>query len=137
MAPRHHHSDHRRRTTTTAVTALAAVVLAVPITVGCSAVEKALDCAQLAVEISNDVDDLQDALTGAAVNPDDADKILDALDKDIDKMGGRTDNADVGKAVDHLQKAVDNVQKSVDSGQNPDLTPVRDAASELTNVCSP
>ncbi|MET8012241.1 hypothetical protein ABZU86_24105 [Streptomyces sp. NPDC005271] len=136
MAPRHHHSDHRRRTTT-AVTALAAVVLAVPITVGCSAVEKALDCAQLAVEISNDVDDLQDALTGAAVNPDDADKILDALDKDIDKMGGRTDNADVGKAVDHLQKAVDNVQKSVDSGQNPDLTPVRDAASELTNVCSP
>lgn len=137
MAPRHHHSDHRRRTTTAAVTALAAVVLAVPITVGCSAVEKALDCAQLAVEISNDVDDLQDALTGAAVNPDDADKILDALDKDIDKMGGRTDNADVGKAVDHLQKAVDNVQKSVDSGQNPDLTPVRDAASELTNVCSP
>ncbi|WP_445519078.1 hypothetical protein [Streptomyces sp. NEAU-174] len=131
MAPRHR---HRR---TTAITALAAVALAVPVTVGCSAVEKALDCAQLAVEISNDVDDLQDALTGAAVDPQQADKILDALDKDIDKVGDRTDNADVGKAVDDLQKAVDNVQKSVDSGKDPDLTPVKDAAGELTDVCSP
>ncbi|MFJ1995469.1 hypothetical protein [Streptomyces asiaticus] len=131
MAPRHR---HRR---TTAITALAAVALAVPVTVGCSAVEKALDCAQLAIEISNDVDNLQDALTGAAVDPQQADKILDALDKDIAKVGDRTDNADVGKAVDDLQKAVDNVQKSVDSGKDPDLTPVKDAAGELTNVCSP
>ncbi|EXU63230.1 MULTISPECIES: hypothetical protein [Streptomyces] len=131
MAPRHR---HRR---TTALTALAAVALAVPVTVGCSAVEKALDCAQLAVEISNDVDNLQDALTGAAVDPQQADKILDSLDKDIDKVGDRTDNADVGKAIDDLQKAVDNVQKSVDSGKDPDLTPVKDAAGELTNVCSP
>lgn len=131
MAPRHR---HRR---TTAVTALAAVALAMPVTVGCGAVEKALDCAQLAVEISNDVDDLQDAVTGAVVDPQQADKILDSLDKDIDKVADRTDNADVGKAVDDLQKAVDNVQKSVDSGKDPDLSPVKDAAGELTNVCSP
>ncbi|MEU4897801.1 hypothetical protein AB0B12_35745 [Streptomyces sp. NPDC044780] len=131
MAPR---NRHRR---TTAVTAFAAIALAVPVTAGCGAVEKALDCAQLAVEISNDVDDLQDALSGAADNPEDADKVLDALDKDIDKAGDRTDNADVGKAVDSLQKAVDNVQKSIDSGEQPDLTPVRDAAGELTDVCSP
>ncbi|AQA12139.1 hypothetical protein HUF15_17785 [Streptomyces samsunensis] len=131
MAPRHR---HRR---TTAVTALAAVALVVPVTVGCGAVEKALDCAQLAVDISNDVDNLQDALTGAAVDPQEADKVLDALDKDIDTMDDRTDNADVGKAVDDLQKAVDNVQKSVDSGDRPDLTPVRDAAGELTKVCTP
>ncbi|WP_413101480.1 hypothetical protein [Streptomyces sp. Inha503] len=130
MAPRHR---HRR---TTALTALAAVALAVPVTVGCGAVEKALDCAQLAVEISNDVDNLQDAVTGAAVDPQQADKILDSLDKDIDKVGDRTDNADVGKAVDDLQKAVDNVQKSIDSGKDPDLTPVKDAAGELTKVCS-
>ncbi|AJZ85819.1 MULTISPECIES: hypothetical protein [Streptomyces] len=131
MAPRHR---HRR---TTAVTALAAVALIVPVTVGCGAAEKALDCAQLAVEITNDMDDLQDALSGAAANPQDADKILDALDKDIDKVGDRTDIADVGKAVDDLQRALDNVQKSVDSGKHPDMTPVRDAAGELTGVCSP
>ncbi|GHJ27965.1 MULTISPECIES: hypothetical protein [Streptomyces] len=121
----------------TAVTALAAVALAVPLTAGCGAVEKALDCAQLAVEISNDVDDLQDVLTGAADNPAGAEKVLDALAEDIDKVGDRTDDADVGKAVDSLQKAVDTVQKSVDSGERPDLTPVRDAAGELTGVCTP
>ncbi|WP_250847692.1 hypothetical protein [Streptomyces hygroscopicus] len=121
----------------TAVTALAAVALAVPLAVGCGAVEKALDCAQLAVEISNDVDDLQDVLTGAADNPAGAEKVLDALAEDIDKVGDRTDDADVGKAVDSLQKAVDTVQKSVDSGERPDLTPVRDAAGELTGVCTP
>ncbi|MBL1099631.1 hypothetical protein [Streptomyces coffeae] len=131
MAPRH----PRRRTPVTL--ALAAVALTVPLAVGCSAVEKAFDCAQLAVEISNDVDNLQDAVTGAAADPTQADKVLDALDKDIDKLDDRTDNADVSKAVDNLQTAVDNVQKSIDNGKKPDLTPVRDAAGELTKVCTP
>ncbi|GAA2367023.1 hypothetical protein [Streptomyces cuspidosporus] len=130
MAPRH----HRR---TTALAALTTIVLAVPLTAGCSAVEKAIDCAQLAVDISTDVDNLQDAVSGAAVDPQDADNLLDALDKDIDKIKDKTDNADVGKAVDHLQKAVDNVQTAIDKGQDPDLGPVKDAAGELTKVCSP
>ncbi|QKV94735.1 hypothetical protein HUT19_25750 [Streptomyces sp. NA02950] len=131
MAPRHR---HRR---TTAVTALAAVALTVPLAVGCGAVEKAFDCAQLAVEISNDVDDLQNAVIGAANDPTETGRVLTALDKDIDKLDDRTDNADVSKAIGHLQTAVDNVQKSVDQGKNPDLTPVRDAAGELTKVCTP
>ncbi|MEU1789200.1 hypothetical protein ABZ553_25695 [Streptomyces sparsogenes] len=130
MAPRH----HRR---TTALAALTAVVLAVPLTAGCGAVEKAIDCAQLAVDISTDVDNLQDAVSGAAADPQDADNLLDALDKDIDKIKDKTDNADVGKAVDHLQQAVDNVQSAIDKGQDPDLSPVKDAAGELTKVCSP
>ncbi|MGY0061374.1 hypothetical protein ACWY4P_33360 [Streptomyces sp. LZ34] len=141
MAPRHHrfgrsgrNRSHRR---TTALAAFAVVALAVPITAGCSAIEKAIDCAQLAVDITTDVDDLQDAVGGAVVDPQDADKILDALDKDIDKIKDKTDNADVGKAVDDLQKAVDNVQTAIDKGQDPDLTPVKDAAGELTKVCSP
>jgi hypothetical protein len=134
MTPRQARSDRHRFT---AITTLAAAALLVPLTTGCDAVDKALDCGRLAVEISNDVDDLQDAVTGAAVNPADADKILDALDKDIDKVGDRTDNTDVGKALDDLQKAVDNVQTSVDSGKRPDLAPVKDATGELTNVCTP
>ncbi|MDX3233279.1 hypothetical protein [Streptomyces sp. ME19-01-6] len=133
MAPRHNHRYRR----TTAFTALAAVALAMPITAGCSAVEKAIDCAQLAVDITTDVDNLQDAVSGTVNDPQDADKILDALDNDIDKIKDKTDNADVGKAVDHLQQAVDNVQTAIDKGQDPDLTPVKDAAGELTKVCSP
>ncbi|MGW2329105.1 hypothetical protein ACWC5C_25570 [Streptomyces sp. NPDC001700] len=129
------HQTHRRRFT--AVGALAAAAILIPLTTGCDAVDKALDCGRLAVEISNDVDNLQDAVTGAGDNPADADKILDALGKDIDKVGDRTDDTDVGKAVDHLQKALDNVQTSVDNGNRPDLSPVKDATGELTKVCTP
>lgn len=131
------HQARRDRHRFAAVTTLAAVAFLAPLTVGCDAVDKALDCGRLAVEISNDVDTLQDAVTGAAVNPADADKVLDALDKDIEKVGDRTDNADVSKALDDLRKAVDNVRTSVDSGKHPDLTPVKDATGELTKVCTP
>ncbi|MFI0780571.1 hypothetical protein [Streptomyces sp. NPDC021212] len=131
MTPRQ--ARHRFATATT----LAAVALLAPLTTGCGAVEKALDCGRLAVEISNDVDNLTDAVSGAATDPTEADKVLDALDKDIDKVGDRTDNTDVDKALGDLRKAVDNVQTSVDSGKHPDLTPVKDATTELTNVCTP
>lgn len=134
MTPRQTRREHHRFT---AITTLAAAALLVPLTTGCDAVDKALDCGRLAVEISNDVDNLQDAVTGAALDPTEADKVLDALDKDIDKVGDRTDDTDVGKAIDHLQKALDNVQTSVDSGNRPDLTPVKDATGELTKVCTP
>lgn len=130
-------SRQARRRPLTAITTLAAVAFLAPLTAGCGAVEKALDCGRLAVEISNDVDDLKDAVTGAAVDPSEAGKVLDALDQDIDKVGDRTDNADVGKALGDLRKAVDNVQASVDSGKHPDLTPIKDATAELTDVCTP
>lgn len=133
MTPRQTHRDRHRFT---AVATLAAAAFLVPLTTGCDAVDKALDCGRLAVEISNDVDNLQDAVTGAAVDPTEADKVLDALDKDIDKVGDRTDNTDVGKALDHLRNAVDNVQKSVDGGNRPDLTPVKNATAELSKVCT-
>ncbi|MEU1806062.1 hypothetical protein [Streptomyces sp. NPDC019937] len=137
MTPRQARRDRHRFA---AVTALAAAAVLAPLTTGCGAVEKALDCGRLAVEISNDVDNLQDAVGGATsdtADASDADKVLDALDKDIDKVGDHTDNADVGKALGDLRKAVDNVQTSVDSGERPDLSPVKDAAAELTNVCAP
>ncbi|MFF7654420.1 hypothetical protein ACFZCY_32085 [Streptomyces sp. NPDC007983] len=133
MTPRQARSDRHRFA---AVTTLAAVAFLAPLTVGCDAVDKALDCGRLAVEISNDVDDLQDAATGAALDPTEADTVLDALAKDIDKIGDRTDDTDVGKALDHLRKALDNVQASVDSGDRPDLTPVKDATGELSKVCT-
>ncbi|MEU0806323.1 hypothetical protein [Streptomyces sp. NPDC005970] len=137
MTPRHHHlgrfDRYRRYRRTTAFTALAAVALAVPITVGCSAVDRAIDCAQLAVDITTGVDNLQDAVT----DPQNADNVLDALKKDIDEAKDKTGDADVGKAVDHLQKAVDNVQTAIDKGEDPDLSPIKDAADELTKVCTP
>ncbi|MGW7254904.1 hypothetical protein [Streptomyces sp. NPDC054834] len=101
-------------------------------------VDKALDCMQTAHSIADDVTDLQFAAAHAVVNPKRADASLDSIDKDLDEIGGKTDNADVNKAVDDLDKAVDNVRTAIKDGdKTPDLSPVTDATGELTKVCAP
>ncbi|MBB5117753.1 hypothetical protein AF335_04335 [Streptomyces eurocidicus] len=125
--PAHH------RTRAVVVLAAAALVLAT----GCSAAQKAVDCARLGIEITNDADDLQRAVTDAADDPGKADRILDTLDKDTRKLKDKTDDTDVSKALDHLQKAVANVRDADRRNVAPDLTPVKDAAGELTKVCTP
>ncbi|UQI43505.1 hypothetical protein M1P56_03490 [Streptomyces sp. HU2014] len=123
---------HRTR----AAVVLAAAALALPLAAGCSAAQKAVDCARLGVEITNDVDDLQRAVTDAAQDPGKADKILDTLDKDTRKLKDKTDDTDVSKALDHLQAAVANVREAERQNKAPDLTPVKDAAGELAKVCT-
>ncbi|GAA3121425.1 hypothetical protein ACFQ0X_27255 [Streptomyces rectiviolaceus] len=121
--------------------AITSVLIAVPAgvgLVGCSAVEKALDCVQTADAIAESVTDLQQAVEKAGDDPTQADEALDKIDKNIDEIGDKTDNTDVNKAVDDLEKAVNNVRDSIDGGDStPDLSPVVDAAGELTKVCTP
>jgi peptidoglycan hydrolase CwlO-like protein len=114
-----------------------AAAIAVPITAGCGAIDKAMDCAQTAVAISDSVQDLQQAVDGATDNPTQAQNALDAIDKNLQEISDKTDNADVSKAVDDLTTGVKNVREAIEQGKNPDITPVTDAASELTKVCSP
>lgn len=121
---------------TRAGAALAAGAAAVTLTGACDAVNKAIDCAQLATEIAADVDRLQEAVSGAGEDPQAAANALDEIEQNLDDFGDKTDNADVGKAVDDLQQAVDNAQQAADRGEVPDFQPVGDAAGELTNVCT-
>lgn len=132
MAPR------RRRITTAAITALAGVVFTTAFLSGCDAVDKAFDCLQTADSIADSVTDLQQAVENAADDPSQTDDALDAIEKDLGKIGDKTDDTDVNKAVDDLKKAVGNVRTAIDNGDHtPDLTPVTDAAGELTKVCTP
>ncbi|WP_370419446.1 hypothetical protein AB8O64_13800 [Streptomyces sp. QH1-20] len=124
---------HRR---TTAIAALAVVALAVPLAAGCGAAEKAVDCARLVVDVGKDVDDLQRAVGSAADDPGKADEALDTLDADVKKLKDKTDNPDLDKVVDHFQSAVANARKAVERNERPDLGPVKDAAGELTKVCT-
>ncbi|GAA2337976.1 type IV secretion system protein [Streptomyces kunmingensis] len=125
---------HRR----IAVLAAAVALTAVPAVVGCSAVDKALDCVQTADAIADSVTDLQQAVENAANDPGQADEALASIDKNLDKIGDKTDNADVSKAVGDLNTAVDNVRTAIKNGdETPDVTPVTDAAGELTKVCTP
>ncbi|MCQ8770645.1 hypothetical protein [Streptomyces telluris] len=114
----------------------AAALVAVPLAAGCSTAQKAVDCARLGIEISNDVDDLQRSVTDTATDTDNAGKILDNLEKDTKKLKDKTSNVDVGKALDHLQKAVGNVRDALRDDRTPDLAPLTDAAGELSKVCT-
>ncbi|WP_406169635.1 hypothetical protein [Streptomyces sp. NBC_00996] len=126
---------HRRRT---AAFAVIAALVALPAAVGCDAVDKALDCVQTADSIADSVTDLQQAVENAANDPTQTDESLNSIEKNLDKIGDKTDNADVNKAVDDLDKAVGNVRTAVKNGDNtPDISPVTDAAGELTKVCTP
>lgn len=116
-------------------TALVGALLAGSL-IACSAVDKALDCAQLAADVSEDVGQLQDAVSGAGESPQGAVDALEAIDKDLDKFEEKSDNADLNKAAKDLQGAVDNAQKSAESGDIPDVSPVVDAAGELSKVCA-
>ncbi|WP_407565141.1 hypothetical protein [Streptomyces sp. 184] len=122
---------------TRAGVALAAGAAAVTLTGACDAVSKAMDCGRLATEIAADVDRLQEAVSGADESPQAAADALDEIDRNLDDFGDKSDNADVGKAVDDLQQAVDNAQQAADRGEVPDFRPVGNAAGELTNVCTP
>ncbi|MFF2994916.1 hypothetical protein ACFVTC_10110 [Streptomyces sp. NPDC057950] len=126
---------HRRRTAAIAVTA---ALVALPAAVGCDAVNKALDCVQTADAIADSVTNLQQAVENAANDPTQTDQSLNAIEQNLGKIGDKTDNADVNKAVDDLGKAVDNVRTAVRNGDDtPDISPVTDAAGELTKVCTP
>lgn len=125
----------RRITAIAAVTATAALTLGLT---GCDAVDKALDCVQTADSIADSVTDLQQAVENAADDPTRTDASLDSIQSNLGKIGDKTDDADVNKAVDHLDKAVDNVRTALKNGDStPDVTPVTDAAGELTKVCTP
>lgn len=128
----------RRRTTTTVAAAVAAAALTVGLTTGCDAVNKALDCVTTADAIADSVTELQQAVENASNDPTEIRESLDSIEKNLDEIGDKTDNTDVNKAVEDLRKAVSNVNDAVKNGdETPDITPITDAAGELTKVCTP
>ncbi|MER5212984.1 hypothetical protein ABT063_21000 [Streptomyces sp. NPDC002838] len=131
-------SRRRRSRRIAIVAAVAAVGLTAGLTTGCDAVGKALDCVQTADAIADSVTELQQAVESASNDPTQLQESLDSIEKNLDEIGDKTDNADVNKAVDDLSAAVTNVRTSVKNGDaTPDISPVTDAAGELTKVCTP
>jgi phage shock protein A len=116
--------------------ALAATALSVAAVVGCGAVNKALDCAQTAAAVAQDVQNLQNVVSNAGNSPQDAATALDQISQDLKDLGDKTGDTDVSKAVDDVQKAVQNAQSAADKGTVPDVSPIASAAGELTKVCT-
>lgn len=115
-----------------------AAVLTIPALSACDAISTAMDCANTAVAITDGANDLQQAVSQAGNSPQDAQKALDEIDANLKKIGDKTGNADLGKAIDSMSTAVKNVRTSIESGNTaPDIQPVADAASEISKVCTP
>ncbi|MFJ3229488.1 hypothetical protein [Streptomyces sp. NPDC086787] len=128
----------RRARITAVATAVAAVALTTGLVAGCDSVNKALDCVRTADSIADSVTDLQQAVENTVNDPTQADASLNSIQQNLDKIDDQTDNADIDKAVDHLRTAVANVRTAIKNGdKTPDISPVTDAAGELTKVCTP
>ncbi|MFE5185235.1 hypothetical protein [Streptomyces sp. NPDC056628] len=131
-------SRRRRSRIATAAAAVAALALTAGLTTGCDAVSKAMDCVKTADAIADSVTELQQAVENASNDPTQLEESLTSIDKNLGEIGDQTDDADVSKAVDNLQKAVTNVRDAIEDGdKTPDISPVTDAAGELTKVCTP
>ncbi|RST12342.1 hypothetical protein E2C00_05545 [Streptomyces sp. WAC05374] len=125
----------RRRT---AALAAATAVLALTGAVGCGALDKAMDCVQAADAIATSVDKLSQAVSSATDDPTRLNESLNEIDKELDSLKDKTDNADLSKAVDDLGMGVDSVRTAVENGDTtPDIKPVTDAATEIGKVCTP
>ncbi|MEV7414252.1 hypothetical protein [Streptomyces sp. NPDC089919] len=127
-------TTRHRRSTALAVAAL----LAVPALGACDAINTAMDCAKTAVAITDAVNDLQQAVSQAGNSPQDAQNALNQIDQSLKQIGDNTDNADLGKAIDDMTAGVTNVRTAIQNGNpTPDVTPIADAAGEITKVCTP
>lgn len=125
---------HRHHRTALAVTAIALTLTAAT---GCGAVDKALDCVRTADAIATSVGNLKQAVSNASNDVTQASESLDRIDQEIGDLRDATDNADLGKAVDHLQTGVTQVRASIEAGDaTPDISPVTDAAAEIGTFCS-
>ncbi|WP_063784217.1 hypothetical protein [Streptomyces sp. SBT349] len=110
-----------------------AVVLSTVAMTGCD-LQRAVDCARLAVEVTDSVATFELATEGEnpGVVVDAADEVTD----DVAELRDRVEDTDVRAAADSVQEAVDSIADGVENGTPVDLSPLGDATAELTEVCT-
>lgn len=99
---------------------------------GCSALERALDCADAAATIAGEVQDVQNA----GEDPRAIVTELRDVERTLKDLKQDTDNADVKTAIGDLEVEVTKARKTAEKGQVPDVQPVTKAAGDLTDVCA-
>ncbi|MFB7026956.1 MULTISPECIES: hypothetical protein [unclassified Streptomyces] len=105
---------------------------------GCAALDTAMDCVKTADAIATSVNKLQQAVSNASNDPTQIEESLTSISTELGNLKNTTDNADLSKAVDDLTKGVDSVRTAVKNGDTtPDITPITNAAGEVTKVCTP
>jgi hypothetical protein len=98
-------------------------------------VQRAVDCAVLALEVSNAGDRVAEAVATSAVEDDL--RAFRELGEDIDELTDRVEDTDVREAAESVGEAANNLEQAVERGEAPGLSPLLDATAELTTVCTP
>lgn len=114
------------------VSALATTVLVAAGLTGCSALERALDCADAAATIAGEVQDVQNV----GEDPRAIVTELRDVERTLKDLKQDTDNADVKKAIGDLETEVTKARKTAEKGKVPDVQPVTEGAGNLTEVCA-
>ncbi|WP_411145196.1 hypothetical protein [Streptomyces sp. x-80] len=125
------------RPTTAPLAALAACTLAIPLLSACGAVQKAADCANTAGAVVSAVDTLRQAAEHALDDPDEARRALDKIDTSLDEVSGPASDPDLSRAVKKMNDGIKNTRHAIENGKVPELTPLTDAAGEITTICTP
>ncbi|MFG2137128.1 hypothetical protein [Streptomyces sp. NPDC048650] len=120
-----------------ALAALTAAALAIPLLSACSAVNKAMDCANTATAVVDGVDKLQKAVGNSLDDPQQAEQALDDIDRRLKKVRDSAGDAELAKAVDRMNTGITKARKDIKSDRAPDLTPLTDAAGDMTRICTP
>ncbi|MFF5453854.1 hypothetical protein ACFY40_21835 [Streptomyces sp. NPDC012950] len=118
--------------------AVAAAATLTTVLSGCAALDTAMDCVKTADAIATSVSNLQQAVSNASNDPTQIEEALTSISTELGNLKNTTDNADLSQAVDDLTKGVDSVRTAVKNGDTtPDITPITNAAGEVTKVCTP
>ncbi|MGW3944049.1 hypothetical protein [Streptomyces phaeochromogenes] len=133
------------RRTVAVVTTLAAVTLAAGLLTGCEDDDlgNSLSCLKNADTIADSLKAIHEAGADAVKDPTRTDSSIDTIEKNLDRIndrtgGDRTDDDEVGKAVDDLNDAIKDYNKAIlDGDTSPDSGRIDAAADELTDVCTP
>lgn len=127
----------RGRRTAAIATVLAAVTLTAGLVTGCDKkIDSSWGCFQNAGTITDSLQAIHEAGLDAADDPTRTNADIRIIDKNLARIGDKTDNDKVNKAVDSLNKAIADYNKAILNGDtNPDTSEINNAADELRNVC--
>ncbi|MGW7412636.1 hypothetical protein [Streptomyces sp. NPDC054863] len=116
---------------------MAASALAATGLIGCDAVDKALDCAQVATDTSMAVKDFRKEISDGVESSKATKEALDKIEKILDKVTDKRTDADIDQAIKDLQTEVDKARKTAEKGDaTSDLGGVKDAAGKMSKACT-
>ncbi|MDI2131374.1 hypothetical protein [Yinghuangia seranimata] len=123
---------HRAVRTSVAAVALAAALFTAT---ACSEAQKAIDCAKLGVQLTNDVSTLQNVINDPAA----ATQALDSMSKTLTKAAGNIDSQEVKDAIAKMSTEVADLSKQIANNETPSVDAIgllRTSATAIGSACT-